>query len=185
MTTRIGLLLTLVVALPCWAQEGELTRISSRRWPTGTLAFSEQGSLGACVGELNQSGETGPICAKGARFWINNGTQIRVTERSRDGATVTILDGPHAGARVVVAADELDPSGRPRAPRPARADLDAKRRAAAGADDAEARAEDARMRAAGSARARCEQMCLGNPFQASNLARCEDSCRASYQRRVR
>jgi hypothetical protein len=185
MTTRIWLLLTLVVVSPCWAQEGDLTRIGSRRWPTGTLAFSEPGSLGACVAELNQSGQTGSVCAKGARFWINNGAQVRVTDRSRDAATVTILDGPHAGARVVVGADELDPSGQPRAPRPARTDLDAKRRAAAKAEDAEAKAEDARMRAAGLARARCEEMCLGNPFQASNLSRCEDSCRANYQRRVK
>jgi hypothetical protein len=185
MTTRIWLLLTLVAASPCSAQEGDLTRISSRRWPTGTLAFSDPGSLGACVAEFQQSAQTGPVCAKGARFWVNNGAQVRVTERSRDGATVTILDGPHAGARVVVGADELDPSGRPRAPRPARADQDSKQRAAARAEDAEAKAEDARMRAAGSARTRCEQMCLGNPFQAGNLARCEDSCRTSYQRRVK
>jgi hypothetical protein len=180
---KVPLALTLVAVLGSAAHADELTRVDSRRWPTGTLAFERADSMRACRAEVERQGEAASVCAKGARYWINNGVRVRVTATSGDAATVTILEGPHAGQRAVVGSDELG-SGAPRereqaTPSGPESDKEAAARAAA-----EASAREARIKAAGAARARCLHNCLGVPYGPAGLPACEDACRDAYQRAV-
>jgi hypothetical protein len=171
---RLALLLVATAALS--AQGGVVAQVRSRHWPNGTPAFSRPNGVAACRAEMKERGPVAARCSKGARFEIRNGARVVVTTVDGDSATVTVMDGPHAGEVGVVASEELEAqrAGGPR-PDPTRpVTLN-------GTADANARA---RIRTAGAARARCLDSCLLRRCP-DQLTICEDACRKQYERAVR
>lgn len=166
----------LVATTALAAPEGVVVRVRSRHWPEGTPAFSQPAGVAACRAEMKERGPAGPRCGKAARFEIGNGRRVVVTGVDGDTATVTVVDGPYAGAVGVVASEELEQEP-PARPRP-----DATRAAPV---NATSRASDqsARISAAGAARARCLDACLLERCP-ERLQPCEDGCRERYQRAV-
>jgi len=178
------LIATLVAAIPCATGAGEVARIHSQHWNDGTPAFWMAANVEACRAGLKLGGKAAAACRKNTRFMIENGTHVLVTANDGDVATITMMEGRHAGDWGVIGSEEIDSTGQSEGEQASKPRPDLKRQAASRTAAPESKKRGARIRVAETIRARCLDSCL-TATSVTGVDACQASCREDYERTIR